>query len=103
MADFLDNFNADIDPLLMVDLGDEITFVPSSGGTVVIQGEFNEKFYLTDAETGVETVSPAVECLEADVINAQGGSIIRKGVSYAVKGKAQPDGTGMVLLVLRLA
>jgi len=103
MASFIDDFNADFDAEIMQELGDNVTFIPASGGGgVAIQGEFDEKFYLTNAETGVETVTPAIECLESDVVNAQGGNIIRKGKSYTIKS-VQPDGTGMALLILKKA
>lgn len=102
MSDFLDEFNAEFDPLILDELGDDVAFMPNGGGSFPVKGEFNEKFYLTNAETGVETVTPAFECLQIDVPNAQGGSIIRNGKSYDIKS-VQPDGTGMVLLVLKKA
>jgi len=102
MGSFIDDFNADFDDDIMQELGDSVTFISALGGGIPIQGEFNEKFYLTNAETGVETVTPAIECLEKDVTNAQGGNIVRSGKSYTIKS-VQPDGTGMALLILKKA
>jgi len=101
MADFLDNFT-ELDTLIMADLGDDITFMPLSGGSYAIKGEFNESFYLTDAETGIETVAVVVDCLEKDVPNARGGAIVRGGKSYSIKGNPHKHDNGLVLLVLRL-
>lgn len=101
MSGFVDDFNSEFDPLVMDELGDDVSFTDSLGAVFSIKGEFTEKFYLTEAETGVETVTPAIECLENEVANAKGGAIVYGGKSYSVKS-VQPAGDGMVLLILRV-
>lgn len=105
MTDFTSYFNQEIDTDLMDALGDDVVFIPSGGIGVSIKGAFNNAYYeaANGAEIGVQSSSPAIECLDRDVINAEGGRIIRDGVTYDIIGPPQPDGTGITLLILRHA
>lgn len=104
MSGFLDDFNADIDPGLMDELGDDVTFIPKGQPGVPIKGGFIKAYYeaANGFNAGVDSSSPAIECLDRDVVNACEGKIIRNGVSYDIVG-IQPDGTGITLLILRHA
>jgi hypothetical protein len=101
---FAENFNNQVDTVLMDILGDDVTFTPKNGVGVAIKGVFHKAYYQAadGAGYGVGSSSPAVQCLDADVANAAGGQIAYGGTAYDIVS-VQPDGTGITLLILRHA
>jgi len=91
-----DNFNAilaDADDAIVDALGETVTI--TGRGTVV--GVFDERY---DEALSMQGTVPMFEYLDADLpALAAGDELIRAGTSYTVRIK-QPDGTGMVTLVL---
>ncbi len=103
MSGFIDNFNALIDPLLMLTLGDDVVFIPSTGGSFAIKAAFEAEYYQINAGSGVESASPALICNEVDIPNYNhGGRIVVNDCSYRIVN-AQPDGAGQVVLILQQA
>lgn len=101
MSGFADNFNTDIDPLLMGSLGDDVVYVTESGTVSNIKGAFDDEYYQANSGTGVESSSPAILCNSVDVPNyGQGGKFIYHDLAYKIVN-SQPDGTGQVLLILQ--
>jgi hypothetical protein len=104
MSGFIENFNNFVDGILMDTLGDDVVFTPSVGAGVAIKGIFNNAYYEAADGTGygVGSSSPAVQCRDADVLNAAGGQIAYGGITYNIVS-VKPDGTGITLLILRHA
>ncbi|NOR65433.1 MAG: hypothetical protein GQ468_05385 [Candidatus Scalindua sp.] len=101
MSGFIDDFNAQEGQVIMDELGDDVTFIPSGGGAAsIIKSAFTRVYYET--ESGSETASPAVECLITDVPNYKDGNISYGGTVYDIV-RGEPDGKGMIVLVLRSA
>lgn len=99
MSGFADEFNLDEGQVILDVLGDDVTFIPSGGGAATaIKVSFTKVYYET--ASGTETASPAVECLITDVSNYKDGNISYGGTMYDIV-RGEPDGKGMIVLVLR--
>lgn len=105
MSGFVDAFNEDIDHELIDLLGDDVIFIAAGASVgVAIKGVFVSVYYEAAGDAGgVGSASPAIECLDREVVNARGGQLIKSGVTYDIVGPPQPDGTGITLLMLRHA
>jgi len=86
-------------------LGETVTYTPQGGDAVSLQGIFTADYYaaLEGGELQVASTKPAVSLPVADVPNAaQGDGVTVQGTAYTV-AEVQPDGMGMVALILHEA
>ena len=88
-------------------LGDAITYSPSVGAAVAVQGVFDSQYVKVDlGQPGVSSVSPAAflrrEDLPSDVETDTAATVTFAGVVYTVH-EVQPDGMGGVILLLHRA
>jgi len=63
MSGFADSF-PDADVMLV--LGDDITVVKSSGGSITIKGTFEYKYVEEDEAARLDVIYPVIECMNAD-------------------------------------
>ncbi|MFZ5697765.1 MAG: head-tail joining protein [Pseudomonadota bacterium] len=72
-------------------------------GSVSVNGIFDNGSYVVSGDAAVEGTQPTFLCVEADVPALEHDEeFLIDGVTYYVDG-IKPDGTGMVLIALRLA
>lgn len=72
-------------------------------GAVSVNGIFDNGSYVVAGDAAVEGSQPTFLCVEADVPELEHDEeFLIDGVTYYVDG-IKPDGTGMVLVALRLA
>ena len=94
VEDFSDFYNTD-------DFAVTVTYTPQGGSASTITGIFDDEYQLIDAgEVGVSGTSPVFECPTASVPDAAtGDTLIINAVTYLVV-EAQPDSTGVTVLIL---
>ncbi|WP_430430198.1 head-tail joining protein [Oceanicaulis sp.] len=83
-------------------LGESVTYTPQGGAGVSVQGVFTRNYVAVgqDGDLSVESVSPAVSLQSSDAPSAAQGDGVTVGAhSYEVV-EVQPDGFGMVVLIL---
>lgn len=83
-------------------LGETVTYTPVGGSAVSLRGIFTRDYYaaLENGEVGVMSARPACAFPQADVPDAaRGDEIVAQGETYEVV-EIQPDGMGMVVLIL---
>lgn len=86
-------------------LGQTVTYTPAGGEAVSLQGVFTQDYVSVGADGNLqsESVSPAVSLRLADVPNVAQGDVVRiDGTDYTTVN-VQPDGFGMVTLILHEA
>ena len=85
-------------------MGKSATYTPTNGSPKKITILFDNEYTGMDLVAGtVSTTGPAAYCKSADVDGVQkGDSMTVDSVSYTVQDD-QPDGTGMVILILKKA
>jgi hypothetical protein len=86
-------------------LGETVTYTPQGGSAVSLQGIFTADYYaaLEGGELQVASTKPAVSFPVSSVPNAApGDSVTAQGTDYEV-AEVQPDGMGMVALILHEA
>lgn len=98
---------ADVDRAAQAHLGGvTVTYQPAVGAPVDVQGMFDERHVLLDAEEGgLETVTPAVFLRLADLPEdpeVDNPTITVGGTAYRVRER-QPDGQGGIRLLLHVA
>lgn len=82
------------------DFGVAASYTAAGEAAATVNGIFDREW---SNELGMEGSGPLFRCAAADVPNvAHGDELVVGGVSYVVKG-VNPDGTGMVDLILELA
>lgn len=87
-------FSEDLSEFFATDFNGEDVTVTGIG---TVRGMFDAEFA---ASQEIEGGAPVFICREADVSSAEHGTtLVRSGTTYAVVGM-QPDGTGLVALIL---
>lgn len=90
--------------LAAADFGTTALYTPAAGGGAVsIDGIFDND-YLTlqmEGEADVATRQPRFHCRSADLVNGGGfgDTLVIAGITYKLR-IAEPDGTGMTMLML---
>lgn len=90
--------------LMLTDFGENVSFVPSFGTSVVIKGIFDNTYHAVDAGGSVNFVSvePRLTVRSSDIPNAQeGDEFIIRGILYDVK-IIMDDGTGITEIALEV-
>ncbi len=91
------DMSADLLTAVKGDFAESITYTPNGGAAVSFSAIFDQQYAEIE---GVDSAAPAVHCLSSDVSNAkQGDTVVVQSVTYSVIS-VQPDGTGVVVLIL---
>lgn len=76
------------------------TYTPDGGSPSTIYGIFDQQYFDDSGEVGIESNSPAFHCAEADVSGvAQGDALTINTTDFEIVN-VQPDGTGLIVLIL---
>jgi len=99
MAPFAEDLTPFFDP---AGLGVAASYTPAGGAAKTINGVFEDEYVeINSGDVGVEGSGPKFICAAADVSGVkQGDALVINSVSYTVS-EVQPDGAGVVELVLR--
>ena len=86
-------------------LGEGVTYTPQGGAGVSVRGVFTRNYVAVgaDGDLSVESVSPAVSVRAADAPNAAQGDGMTVGAQDYTVVEVQPDGFGMITLILHEA
>jgi hypothetical protein len=97
---------ATADRAALTHLGCAVSYTPSDGTALTVQGIFDSAYVRADAGTaGLSTCGPAVFLNLADLPDGaedDSPAIVIAGVSYTVR-ESKPDGMGGLLLLLHRA
>lgn len=83
--------------------GERVLYQPALGGDSYVDAVWIESSVVAGDEysAGVQTTRPEMHIASADVPSAaEGDTLVRAGVSWRVAAPPQPDGHGMVRLVV---
>jgi hypothetical protein len=86
------------------DFGVAATYTPSGGSASTVNGLLEDDFFAAlsgTSEVPIESAKLTFTCREADVSSPRhGDAVVINSVSYTVVG-VQPDGAGMLILILQ--
>ena len=99
MSPFAEDLTPFFDP---AGLGVAASFIPAGGSAKTVNGVFEDEYVDIDSGgVGIDGSGPKFICAAADVPGVkQGDALIVNAVSYTV-ADVQPDGSGIVELILR--
>ena len=86
-------------------LGESVTYTPRGGVGVSVRGVFTRNYVAVgaDGDLSVESVSPAVSLRASEAPNASQGDGVTVGAQEYTVVEVQPDGFGMITLILHEA